>query len=202
MNNVLSDASLAFALLISVYFVLWNVSQMAMGAFAAVSSWRHRHRHTRRARRLPTGVAVPPMVSIIVPAYNEELTIVDSLRALLALDYTPRELVVVNDGSKDTTLELMRETFALVPAPMAFAEPLRSARIRGIYRSVSEPDLLVVRAEDRELIRDRRIFAVPALIVEILSPPNAEKPACRANARDTRYRSPAANARARWRAWK
>jgi Uma2 family endonuclease len=37
-----------------------------------------------------------------------------------------------------------------------------------------QPDLLVVRAEDREIIRDRRVWGIPALIVEILSPSNAE----------------------------
>ena len=55
---------------------------------------------------LASGVAVPPLVSIVVTAYNEELTIVESIRALLALDYEPREVVIVNDGSTDGTLAL------------------------------------------------------------------------------------------------
>jgi cellulose synthase/poly-beta-1,6-N-acetylglucosamine synthase-like glycosyltransferase len=146
--SFLSDALVAFSLLITAYFVLWNVSQMAMSPIAAVSLWRHRQRHTRRARRLASGVAVPPLVSIVAPAYNEALTIVESLRALLALDYQPRELVVVNDGSTDDTLALLQRTFELVPAPVAFAQPLRSEAVRGIYRSVSEPDLLVVDKEN------------------------------------------------------
>jgi cellulose synthase/poly-beta-1,6-N-acetylglucosamine synthase-like glycosyltransferase len=148
MMSILSDAFVAFSLLITAYFVLWNVSQMAMSPLAAVTMWRHRQRHTRRARRLARGVAVSPLVSIVVPAYNEELTIVDSLRALLALDYEPRELVVVNDGSTDGTLALLQQTFELVPAPLAFAEPLRSEPVRGIYRSVSDLDLVVVDKEN------------------------------------------------------
>ena len=87
---------------------------------------------------------MPRFVSIVVPAYNEELTIVESLRALLALDYQPREIVIVNDGSTDGTLALLQETFQLVPAPLAFDQPLPSAPVRGVYRSVSEPDLVVV----------------------------------------------------------
>ena len=124
--------------------MLWNVSQIAMSPLAAITLWRHRQRHTRRARGLVTGVAVPPLVSIVVPAYNEELTIVESIRALLSLDYEPRELVIVNDGSTDGTLALLQRTFQLVPAPLAFDQPLRSEPVRGIYRSVSEPDLVVV----------------------------------------------------------
>jgi cellulose synthase/poly-beta-1,6-N-acetylglucosamine synthase-like glycosyltransferase len=142
------DGLIAFSFLITAYFVLWNVSQIMMSPMAGIVLWRHRRRHTPRARRLTTGVAVPPLVSIVMPAYNEELTIVDSLRALLALDYTPREVVVVNDGSTDGTLELLQRTFQLVAAPLAFIQPLRCRAVRGIYRSVSEPDLIVVDKEN------------------------------------------------------
>ncbi len=142
--SFLGDALIAFSLLITAYFVLWNLSQIAMSPLAAVSLWRHRQRYTRRARGLAGAVAVPPLVSIVVPAYNEELTIVESIRALLALDYEPREVVIVNDGSRDGTLALLRQTFQMVPAPLAFVQPLPSEPVRGIYRSVSEPDLVVV----------------------------------------------------------
>ena len=124
--SVALDALIAFSLLITAYFVLWNVSQIAMSPLAAVVLWRHQRRHTRRARRLADDVAVPPLVSIVVPAYNEELTVVESIRALLALDYESREVVIVNDGSTDGTLPLLQRTFQLVPAPLAFVQPLSS----------------------------------------------------------------------------
>ena len=127
MMSTALDALIGFSLLITVYLVLWNVSQIAMGPLAAVVLWRHQRRYTRRARRLPDDVAVPPLVSIVVPAYNEELTIVESIRALLALDYESREVVIVNDGSTDGTLPLLERTFQLVPAPLAFVQPLSAA---------------------------------------------------------------------------
>lgn len=133
-----------FSVLVSAYFALWNLSQIAMSPVAATFLWRHQQRYTRRARALVGDLAAPPLVSIVVPAHNEELTIVESLRALLALDYESRELLVVNDGSTDGTLALLTETFQLVPAPLAFVQPLKSAKIRGIYRSISEPALVVV----------------------------------------------------------
>jgi cellulose synthase/poly-beta-1,6-N-acetylglucosamine synthase-like glycosyltransferase len=58
--------------------VLWNVLQIAMSPLAAIVLWRHQPRHTQRARRLSDAVARLPLVSIVVPAYNEELTIVES----------------------------------------------------------------------------------------------------------------------------
>jgi cellulose synthase/poly-beta-1,6-N-acetylglucosamine synthase-like glycosyltransferase len=142
------DALVAFSLLVTAYFVLWNALQVAMSPLAGVVLWRHQRRHTRRARRLADDVAVPPLVSIVVPACNEELTIVESIRALLALDYPPRELVVVNDGSTDGTLALLERTFQLVPAPLAYIQPLSAAPVRGIYRSICQPDLVVVDKEN------------------------------------------------------
>lgn len=52
-------------------------------------------------------------ISVIVPAYNEEVTIVQTIRSLLSLDYHTYEIVVVNDGSKDNTAQIVIDTFEL-----------------------------------------------------------------------------------------
>lgn len=52
-------------------------------------------------------------ISIIVPAYNEEVTIAQTVRSLLNLDYRTYEIIVVNDGSKDNTANLVIDTFKL-----------------------------------------------------------------------------------------
>ena len=52
-------------------------------------------------------------ISVIVPAYNEEVTIVQTIRSLLSLDYHTYEIVVVNDGSKDSTAQIVIDTFGL-----------------------------------------------------------------------------------------
>lgn len=52
-------------------------------------------------------------ISIVVPAYNEEVTIVQTIRSLLRLDYHTYEIVVVNDGSKDSTAQIVIDTFGL-----------------------------------------------------------------------------------------
>jgi cellulose synthase/poly-beta-1,6-N-acetylglucosamine synthase-like glycosyltransferase len=133
-----------FSLVVTAYFALWNLAQMAMSPVASVYLWRHERRYTTRARALVDRLAAPPLVSVIVPAFNEALTIVESVRALLALEYESREIVVVNDGSTDGTLSVLQQTFQLVPAPLAFVQPLRSKPVRGMYRSISEPGLVVI----------------------------------------------------------
>jgi cellulose synthase/poly-beta-1,6-N-acetylglucosamine synthase-like glycosyltransferase len=117
------SALAVFSVAVIVYFALWNASQMAMSPIALLFLGRHRVRHRRHARALVAHLTSPPLVSVIVPAYNEELTIVESVRALLLLDYAAREIIVVNDGSSDGTLAALADTFQLVPAPAAFAQP-------------------------------------------------------------------------------
>ena len=129
------------------YFALWAITQILMGLGAAVFLWRYKRQHSRRARALVERVSTP-LVSIVVPSHNEELTIVQSIRALLSMDYENREIVVVNDGSSDGTLAILQRTFHLVAAPVAYAQPLTSAPVRGIYRSTAEPSLVVVDKEN------------------------------------------------------
>jgi len=121
-----SVALLVFSALVTAFFVVYNASQLAMGAVAAVVLWRYQQRRTRRNRALVDHLAAPPLVSIVMPALNEESTIVESVRAILALEYESREIVVVNDGSADRTLALLCETFRMLPAPLAFDQPLAS----------------------------------------------------------------------------
>lgn len=148
MTAGLAAAIAGFSLLVTAYFLLWNLSQLAMSPAASMFLWRHRQRYRPRARALVQRLASPPFVSIVVPARNEELTIVESVRAMLALDYDSREVVVVNDGSTDGTLARLIATFDLVPAPVAFAQPIPTAAVRGLYRSSSEPSLIVVDKEN------------------------------------------------------
>jgi cellulose synthase/poly-beta-1,6-N-acetylglucosamine synthase-like glycosyltransferase len=143
----LVSAVTAFSLVVTAYFVLWNMSQFAMCGTAARFMWRYQRRRTARDRALVAKLASPPLVSVVVPARNEALTIVDSVRALLALDYRAREIIVVNDGSSDDTLALLQQTFQMVPAPLAFEQPMKTALVRGVYRSILEPDLVVIDKE-------------------------------------------------------
>jgi cellulose synthase/poly-beta-1,6-N-acetylglucosamine synthase-like glycosyltransferase len=144
----LTEVATIFSLLVTTYFALWNASLMAMGAAASMFLWRYQRRRTLRNRALAGRLASPPLISIVVPACNEALTIVESIRALLALDYEAHEIVIVNDGSSDDTLDVLRRTFRLLPGPLAFMQPLCTAPVRGVYRSIEEPALVVIDKEN------------------------------------------------------
>ena len=76
-----------------------------------------------------------PSVSLIAPAYNEGMTIVDNVRSLLSIHYANFEVIIVNDGSKDDCLERMIQTFELEKVNFAVNERLATKPIRGIYKS-------------------------------------------------------------------
>ena len=78
-----------------------------------------------------------PPNSIIAPAYNEEATILTSVRALLSLNYPEFEVIVVNDASKDSTLNLLIETFQLYHVEPIFKAQLKTAEVKAIYRSTT-----------------------------------------------------------------
>lgn len=93
------------------------------------------------------GSAIAPDLSLLAPAFNEEATIVSSVEALLSLSYPALEVVVVNDGSTDSTLEVLEAHFDLVPIHPVVHRRLDSAPVRGIYRSRTSPGLTVVDKE-------------------------------------------------------
>jgi cellulose synthase/poly-beta-1,6-N-acetylglucosamine synthase-like glycosyltransferase len=87
--------------------------------------------------------AAPP-ITLMAPAYNEALTIVESVRSLLALQYPNFEVVVVNDGSKDETLQVLIDAFELTPTQRHYHLSASCAPIRGLYSGAKQPKLLVI----------------------------------------------------------
>ena len=91
-------------------------------------------------------LAIP--VSVIAPSFNEELSIVDSVSALLALEYPDHEVIVVNDGSSDGTLDRLIEAFEMTPMSRSPVTVLHRTRVRGVYGSPLHPQLLLVDKEN------------------------------------------------------
>ncbi len=89
-----------------------------------------------------------PRISVIAPAFNEELSIAQSIRSLLSLQYPDLEVIVVNDGSKDRTMAILHDEFALVPVEREIDRALHTTRVAGCYASRNHDNLLVVDKEN------------------------------------------------------
>ncbi|MFN2528664.1 MAG: glycosyltransferase family 2 protein [Candidatus Baltobacteraceae bacterium] len=83
-------------------------------------------------------------VSVLIPAYNEVEFIVDSLRSMLSLDYVNFEIIVINDGSDDDTLEKLHEAFKLEPYEGVYRAEIATAEVKAVYQSTIHADLRIV----------------------------------------------------------
>ncbi|HET7209632.1 MAG TPA: glycosyltransferase [Terriglobales bacterium] len=126
------------------YYLVSNVIYLILLVTAVVRNILHRYRlASLRLEHLRSSPFTPP-ISLVVPAHNEEKCIVDSVRSLLALDYPNLEIVVINDGSTDQTLEELKRAFHLRSSRVLYIPDLKSAPVRGIYYSSTQPSLAVL----------------------------------------------------------
>ena len=106
-----------------------------MGYFSTRNSLHYKHKNSFGSLEGIMSSPLAPSITIIAPAYNEGATIVENIRSLLSLHYVNYEVMVVNDGSKDDTLEKVIEAYDLVLDPHTKPKADRSKPIRGVYRS-------------------------------------------------------------------
>ncbi|SHL57281.1 Glycosyltransferase, catalytic subunit of cellulose synthase and poly-beta-1,6-N-acetylglucosamine synthase [Chitinophaga jiangningensis] len=87
-----------------------------------------------------------PGISILAPAYNEGLTIIANVRSLLTLNYPKFEIVLINDGSTDDSLEQLIREFDMVAVDFAYNEKIRTKPVKNIYKSrnLAYSNLLVI----------------------------------------------------------
>ena len=129
------------------YYFVSNLGYLLMLAVALKTSAAH----LRRLESIPfdwikRSPMVPP-ITILVPAHNEELFICTAVRNLLDLDYPELEVIVINDGSSDSTLQIMQGEFRLRLVRTVYIPQVISAPVRGLYRSDSDPRLVIVDKE-------------------------------------------------------
>jgi cellulose synthase/poly-beta-1,6-N-acetylglucosamine synthase-like glycosyltransferase len=143
----LNDFILGFNYAVLGYFLLLNGVYIIIYIISFIEISDHMRREVFGGlSELFTSDYAPP-VSLVVPAYNEEATIAESVRSFLALHYPMHEVVVVNDGSKDDTLGILMREFDLLASDQPVRKQLETAEILGVYASPSER-LVVVDKEN------------------------------------------------------
>ena len=117
-------------------------AQALLYVLAAIELRRRRQRDKHLRRRTLTS-DLSPRISVLVPAYNEERTIATSVASLLALAYPNLEVVVVNDGSSDATIDALRAAFDLSPIHSIYRRQIETKPVKALYRSSVDPRLVV-----------------------------------------------------------
>jgi cellulose synthase/poly-beta-1,6-N-acetylglucosamine synthase-like glycosyltransferase len=146
-SSLLTDVVVAFNHFVIVYFVIINLGYLWIFLISLRSLWRFLRRNFfsdySQIRR--SDLTLP--VSLLVPAHNEARTIVASLRSLLRLNYGEYEIIVINDGSTDDTLQRLKETFELRTSESPLHRQLDTQPVRAVYRSMKHGNLTVIDKE-------------------------------------------------------
>lgn len=133
-----------FNVIILTYFVCLNGVYLTLSiiAFRALRGYAFRLK-TLDFQDLLTTVGAPP-ITVLAPAHDEEATCVESVRSLLTLNYPEYEILVINDGSRDGTMQALIDAFDLVSAARLPTADLPTAEVRKVYQSARHPTLWVV----------------------------------------------------------
>ena len=148
MSAALEQALALLALVSLGYFAAVNLTYLAFTALAWRSITYYRRARAYGGAEDAFASPLTPPISILLPAFNEQAGIVESVRSLLALRYPEHEVIVVNDGSTDSTLACLREAFDLMPVRKALRETIPCAPVRAAYASRRFPHLWVVDKEN------------------------------------------------------
>ena len=125
------------------YFIVLNGVYLALNLLSTLALYRN-NQH-REVNELPQSFStLEPPISVLVPAFNEATTIAATVRSVLQLTYAEFEIIVINDGSNDETLEVLKQEFSLLPFPEAYRIQIPTEKVRGIYRSTTHLNLRVI----------------------------------------------------------
>jgi cellulose synthase/poly-beta-1,6-N-acetylglucosamine synthase-like glycosyltransferase len=131
-----------------VYFLVLNSFYALLLLLSIPELWAHWHlADDEHLKRMLGSEALPPL-TILVPAYNEEVSIVASVLSFLTLEYPRHEVVLVNDGSTDGTMERLITAYDLYQVPPAFMVTIPTKIVRAYYRSRRYSRLLVIDKEN------------------------------------------------------
>jgi peptidoglycan-N-acetylglucosamine deacetylase len=117
------------------YSLLLLVSYVFLGLFSIGETTKYMQKNKFTDYRLLASSIHAPTVSIIAPAFNEGKTIVENVRSLLSIFYTNLEVIIVNDGSKDDSLEKLIKAFDLIRVDLFIDAKIPTKEVRGVYKS-------------------------------------------------------------------
>ena len=143
-SSIGADLLRAFSYLVLVYFGVLTLCYLAITLMSAAQVRAYFRRRSEEALVRAMRSPLTPPVTICVSAYNEAETIVDSIRAMLNMQYPSHEVALTNDGSTDATLERLIAAFALRRVDQPLRPGIATEPIRGVYRSEIHPNLVVI----------------------------------------------------------
>jgi cellulose synthase/poly-beta-1,6-N-acetylglucosamine synthase-like glycosyltransferase len=148
MQTVNSVFNQFFGSLIALFFMSSNVANLAILIMGYLNSRRQFAATNADIVHKLSALRILTPVSILMPCYNEEKSIIDSVYSMFNLDYPDIEVVVCNDGSKDNSLQLLIDEFDLIAVNLDTPMTLTTMPVRQTYISRKDKRLFVIDKEN------------------------------------------------------
>ncbi|MGE8301476.1 MAG: glycosyltransferase family 2 protein, partial [Sphingobacterium paramultivorum] len=147
---MIQDIIDVFQLFIFSYSSLTMVIYVIMAVLSYKGIMLYRRKNREHYTQNVISSPLSPGISVIAPAYNEGLTIIDNVYALMHLNYPLYEVIIVNDGSTDDTLEKLVEHFELKEVDLPYNEKIKTKAVKRFFRSTNRAyeKLLVIDKEN------------------------------------------------------
>jgi len=146
--DLLKDFILGFNFFVFFYYILLNSFYtlfLVVSLFTILEYLRYLRLYNLQDLKLYSEI---PPISLLIPIYNEENVILRTIKSALNIDYPYFEVIVINDGSTDRTLELLIEHFQLQRLPFfVYRKRLDTSKVLGFYYSKLYPNLFVINKE-------------------------------------------------------
>jgi len=125
-------------LLFFVYAFTVVASYIFLAAISAMETGEYLKRNSFVNYNEILSSTVSPSISIIAPAYNESLNIIENVRSLLSSHYVNYDVIIVNDGSKDNSLEKLIEAYDLIEVNYLINNQVKTQPLRrGVFKSTN-----------------------------------------------------------------
>lgn len=135
----------------SPYFILYfAIINFCYAVFLFIGSMRVFYRKYVLSKELPNHtieINQLPKLTFIIPALNEQDKILDKLENTLALDYPSKEIIIVDDGSTDDMIDVLKKNLQLILIPKTYDDKLSTQSIKAIYQSKKHREIFVIAKE-------------------------------------------------------
>lgn len=137
MNEILETIGRIYESSVFVYGTILLVTYAMLAIFSIIAIRVYAKRERLHQEDILMSSPLAPGVTVLAPAFNEGLTIIYNIRSLLTLNYPRYEIIIVNDGSTDDSLEQMIREFELTEVDFAYNAKIQTRPVRKIFKSVN-----------------------------------------------------------------
>lgn len=135
MQTFFKVLQLFFENILFIYAVAIMLSYVILAIMSASALVRYKRKNSFVDYNVILKSPLCPSISILAPAFNESKTIIDNIHSLLSLNYSNYEVLLINDGSTDDTMEKLMAEFELEKINMAIEEKIPTQEVHGVFKS-------------------------------------------------------------------